>query len=111
MSSDTSASESEAKEELEAIRSTIEGLPNALARAAQLNEGLAEDTTLDIRALHLVRLAALAASGAPPIAFRVNLEAMDDHVSVEDVDATLSAIAPIIGTARYLSAVRSILED
>lgn len=107
-----SAEEDEqAKEELEAIRATVEGLPNALAIAARLNDGVVEETTLDIRALHLVRLAALAAAGAPPIAFRVNLEAMDQHVSVDDVNSTLAAIAPIVGSARYLSAVRAIIDD
>lgn len=100
-----------AKEDLETIRATVEGFGNALAIAAKLNDGVVEDTTLDIRALHLVRLAALAAAGAPPIAFRVNLEAMDQHVSVDDVNSTLAAIAPIIGSARYLSAVRSIIDD
>ncbi len=108
---DDAESEAEAREELEAIRATIEGLPNALSVAARLTEGAIADTTLDVRSLHLVRLAALAASGAPPVAFSINLEAMEDHVSVEDVESTLVAIAPIIGTARYLSAVRSIIDD
>ena len=100
--SNQAGSDEQAKEELEAIRATVEGFPSALATAARLNEGVVEATTLDIRALHLVRLAALAASDAPPVAFRVNLEAMDQHVSVEDVNS-IEAIAPIIGTARDLS--------
>ena len=107
----TPDSDSLAKQELEQIRETLAGLPNALATAAKLSDGVLEDTTLDIRALHLVRLAALAATGAPPIAFRINLEAMDQHVSVDDVNSTLAAIAPIIGTSRYLSAVGSIVDD
>ncbi|MGI9577137.1 MAG: hypothetical protein ACR2OH_02950 [Microthrixaceae bacterium] len=115
MSDDAASNEADsdqsAKEDLESVRATIEGLGNALSIAAKLSDGVVEETTLDIRALHLVRLAALAAAGAPPIAFRVNLEAMDQHVSVDDVNSTLAAIAPIIGSARYLSAVRSIIDD
>ena len=103
--------EQDARAELEDVRARIAELPNALALAAQLNEQTIESSSLDLRAFHLVRLAALAASGAPPIAWRINLEVMEDHVSVDDVDGVLAAIAPIIGTARYLDAVKSIIED
>jgi len=111
MSNLGSDDEASARADLDAIREQLAGLPNALGLAAQLNEGALERSGLDLRTLHLVRAAALAASGAPPMAWRVNMELMDGHVSADDLEGVLAAIAPIIGTARYLDAVTAILDD
>lgn len=102
--------DTEARAELDELRRRLADQPNALALAAQLNER-ATDLPLDLRTLHLVRAAALAASGAPPIAWRVNLELMDGEVTPDDLEAVLAAVAPIIGTARYLEAVTHIVAD
>jgi hypothetical protein len=97
--------------DLDAIRAHLAELPNALALAAQLNEGAIERSRLDLRTFHLVRAAALAASGAPPIAWQINLETMDDHVTADDVMGMLAAITPIIGTSRYVEAVTNIVDE
>ena len=53
----------------------------------------------------------MAAAGMPKMGWEVNLELMDGDVSVDDIDAVLAAIAPIIGTARYLDAVTTLVAD
>ena len=57
----------------------------------------------------LVRIAALAATGAPPASYLLNLEVADElGLSVEQVQGVLIAIAPVIGSARVASAGSSI---
>lgn len=99
------------REDLDEMRARLADLPNALGLAAQMSEGLVERSGLDLRTLHLVRIAALAATGAPALSWQVNLELMSDHVSVDEVDGVLTVIAPIIGTSRYLEAVGTILDS
>jgi len=64
-----------------------------------------------VRTVHLVRVAAMAATGMPAMGWEVNIELMEGEVSADDVDAVLAAIAPIIGTARYLDAVTTLTAD
>ncbi|UDY36507.1 hypothetical protein [Dermatobacter hominis] len=104
--------EAEERAEIEEIRARIADLPNALAVAAKLNGNVVQDAAaLDLRTLHLVRVAAMAAVGMPKLGWEVNLELMDDEVSADELDAVLVAIAPIIGTARYLEAVATLVAD
>lgn len=109
--SDTPESEAEQRAEIDAIRDRIANLPNALGVAAQLNQGVIEGSDLDLRTLFLVRAAAMAASGMPKVGWEVNLELMDGEVTADELEGTLVAIAPIIGTARYLEAVSILLAD
>lgn len=111
---DQSDAELEAAEraDIEQIRERLANLPNALGVAAQLNSRvLDEAAALELRTLHLVRVAAMAACGMPKLGWDVNLELMDGEVTVDDIEAVLVAIAPIIGTARYLDAVSTLLAD
>lgn len=104
--------ETEERAEIEEIRSRLASLPNALGLAARLNSGVLDDAAgLDMRTLHLVRVAAMAAVGMPKLGWDVNIELMEGEVSADELEATLAAIAPIIGTARYLEAVGTLLED
>ena len=103
--------EAQARAEFDAVVANVASMPNAMALAAELNEGGMERSGLDTRSFYLARVAALAAAGAPPVAWRVNLEVMDEHVTVDEVEGVLAAIAPIIGTARYMSAVAAIVQD
>jgi hypothetical protein len=68
-----------------------------------------EASGLDPQSLMLVRLAALVAVDAPPASYLVNLaiaqDAGLDGVTVRDA---LAAVAPIVGTARVVSAVGNI---
>jgi Na+/H+-dicarboxylate symporter len=76
----------------------------ALMTAASL-----ERCNLEPRELMLARIAALAAAGAPPASYLVNAgTASDVGITFEDVQGVLVAIAPIVGTARTLSAAGNI---
>jgi Na+/H+-dicarboxylate symporter len=68
-----------------------------------------ENSNLEPRELMLVRVAALAAAGAPPASYLVNAgTASDVGITVDDVQGVLVAIAPIVGTARTVLAAGNI---
>ena len=64
-----------------------------------------ETSSLDAKSLMLVRIAALVAVDAPPASYLMNLGAADElGLEAEDVQGVLAAVAPIVGTARVVSA-------
>ncbi|HET7487140.1 MAG TPA: carboxymuconolactone decarboxylase family protein [Acidimicrobiales bacterium] len=70
-----------------------------------------ERCTLDPRELLLTRIAALAAEGAPPASYLLNVGAAAElGVEAADVQNVLIAVAPIIGTPRTFLAARNIVE-
>ena len=70
-----------------------------------------QNTTLDNRELMLARIGALAAVDAPTVSYLMHVgAAADAGVTVEDVQGVLIAIAPIVGTARVVSAAMKITE-
>jgi 4-carboxymuconolactone decarboxylase len=76
-----------------------------------MNEGVPERAGLDDQTLMLVRIAALASTGAPPASYLLNLEvASEVGLSVEQVQGVLIAIAPVVGSARVASAGSSIAQ-
>jgi|SRR5690348_14587794 len=82
-----------------------------LETLVQMNEGVVERSGLDEETFMLVRIAALAASGAPPASYLVNLEVGEElGLSLEQVQGVLVAIAPVVGSARVASAGGSILK-
>lgn len=59
--------------------------------------------------LILTRIAALAASDAPPISYAAHLDAaMQAEVTAERIQDVLVAVAPIVGTARVMTAAGNI---
>jgi alkylhydroperoxidase/carboxymuconolactone decarboxylase family protein YurZ len=69
-----------------------------------------EATTLDPETAMLVRIAALAAVDAPPASYLLNLGAAADiGIGEDEVRGVLTAIAPIVGTARIASATGNIV--
>ncbi|MEU5979308.1 carboxymuconolactone decarboxylase family protein [Streptomyces sp. NPDC047315] len=65
--------------------------------------GLAPDTFM------LTRIAALAASDAPPVSYIANLDpALQAGLTAEKVQDVLVAIAPVVGTARVMTAAANI---
>ncbi|CAM5631844.1 carboxymuconolactone decarboxylase family protein [Streptomyces narbonensis] len=59
--------------------------------------------------LMIVRIAALAASDAPPISYAAHIElAVEAGMTAEQVQDVLVAIAPIVGTARVMTAAGNI---
>lgn len=70
-----------------------------------------ERTDLDARSLILVRLAALIAVDAPAASYLLHIgPAVDVDVTLEDVQDVLIAVAPVVGTARTLSAAAKIVD-
>ena len=62
-------------------------------------------------ALLLVRIAALAAVDARPVSYLAHIgPAAEVGVTLEDVQNVLVAVAPIVGTARVMSAAINITE-
>ena len=82
-----------------------------LETLVSMNEGVPERSGLDDQTYMLVRIAALASTGAPPASYLLNLEvASEVGLSVEQVQGVLIAIAPVVGSARVASAGSSIAQ-
>ncbi len=70
-----------------------------------------EASSLDPETLILVRIAALVAVDAPTFSYLMNLEAaMAAEIDAERVRGVLAAVAPIVGTARVVSATGKIVK-
>ena len=70
-----------------------------------MNRAGIEASSLDAQSLMLVRMAALVAVDAPPVSYMLNLQmAGDVNVDAEEIEGMLTAIAPIVGSARVASA-------
>ena len=81
---------------------------NALLR---MHEGSLEESGLDPETFMLVRIAALTTLDAAPASWMVNLKISGEAgIAPERIVDTLIAIAPVIGTARVVSAAGSIVE-
>ncbi len=66
---------------------------------------------LDDHTLMVVRLAALAACDAPPASYLMNLEAaVESGLTLEETRGVLTAIAPIVGTPKVVTAAGAIAE-
>ena len=72
---------------------------------ARMTADSLEASSLDEQSLMLVRIAALVAVDGPPASYLLNLEAAGEvGVDEEQIRGVLAAIAPIVGTARLVSA-------
>ncbi|KES07595.1 carboxymuconolactone decarboxylase [Streptomyces toyocaensis] len=64
---------------------------------------------LDQETFMLTRIAALAASDAPPISYIAHIDpAIQSGMTAEKVQDVLVAIAPVVGTARVMTAAANI---
>jgi alkylhydroperoxidase/carboxymuconolactone decarboxylase family protein YurZ len=78
---------------------------------ADMTAASLERVELSDRELMLVRLGALAAVGAPPSSYLLNLgAAADSGLTLEDAQSVLIAVAPIIGGPKSLGAAGSIFK-
>lgn len=76
---------------------------------AVMTAGSLASCNLEAREAMLVRIAALAAVGAPPASYLVNAGAATEvGITLEDVQGVLIAVAPIVGTARTVTAAGNI---
>jgi 4-carboxymuconolactone decarboxylase len=68
-------------------------------------------SSLDPQSLMVARIAALVATDAPAISYVLNLEAAaDSGLDASAVRGVLTAIAPIVGTVRVVSALGKIAD-
>src|SRR3954452_12514885 len=76
----------------------------------QMNLDAAERSGLDAETYLLVRLAALVAMGAAPASYLITLgAAADSGLTIEQMQAVLVAIAPVVGSARVTAAAGAIV--
>ena len=76
---------------------------------ADITASALERSSLDVESMMLVRLAALVAVDAPAASYLLNLTAASEAgVTEEQVEGVLIAIAPVVGTARIVSATGNI---
>lgn len=76
---------------------------------AEMTAASIEKSELDPKSLMLVRLAALVAVDAPPASYLTNLAAAGDvGLGASDVQQVMIGIAPVVGTARVVSAAGKI---
>jgi 4-carboxymuconolactone decarboxylase len=102
-------SENQSPEEM--LQELAGGRLEALEFLAAVNIASMEASGLDAETLMLVRLAALAAIDAPAASWLANLGvASETDLTVDQVRGTLVAVAPLIGTARVISAAGKIQE-
>jgi hypothetical protein len=70
-----------------------------------------ENSDLSPRELMIARIAALVAVDAPAASYALNaLPAADTGITLDDAEDILVAVAPIVGTARVVSATANIAE-
>ena len=70
-----------------------------------------DNTDLSPRELMIARIAALVATDAPAASYALNtVPATDSGIDLDDVEDILVAVAPIVGTARVVSATAKIAE-
>ena len=78
---------------------------------AEMTAASVEASSLDAETLILVRIAALAAVDASTVSYLLNIEAGDQvGIDAEQVRGVLAAIAPIVGTARIVTASARLVE-
>jgi 4-carboxymuconolactone decarboxylase len=94
----------------ETLRVLSEGDLSVLTALLRMHESSLEESGLDPETFMLARIAALATLDAAPASWLVNLRISDEiGISPERIIGTLIAIAPVIGTARIVSAAGSIV--
>ena len=78
---------------------------------ARMTADSLEASNLDLETLVLVRVAALVAVGAAPVSYALNLEAgAEVGLDAERLRGVLTAIAPIVGSARIAAATGNIVK-
>jgi alkylhydroperoxidase/carboxymuconolactone decarboxylase family protein YurZ len=77
---------------------------------ASMTASSMEASGLDPATLMLTRIAALVAVDAPPASYLLNLgAAADTGLDLDQVRGVLAAVAPIVGSARVVSATGNIV--
>ncbi len=78
---------------------------------ADMTTDSVEASNLDAETLLQVRIAALVAVDAPVASYLMNLKVANElDIGAEQVEGILAAVAPIVGTARVVSAAGKIMQ-
>lgn len=94
----------------EKFTNVARGSAPVLEQLAAMTLDTLDNSGLDERTYHLVRLAALVASDAAPVSYLVNMgPAADAGVTLEQAQGVMVAISPIVGSARIASAAGKLL--
>jgi 4-carboxymuconolactone decarboxylase len=95
----------------ETLSVLAQGDLSVLNTLMRMTEGSLEESGLDPETFMLVRIAALATLDAAPASWLVNMKVSGEAgLTPERIIGTLIAIAPVVGTARVVSAAGSIVE-
>jgi len=87
-----------------------EGDAPVLDLMARMTADSLQASTLDPQTLVLVRIAALVAVDAPPVSYALNLGVGSElGLDTERLRGVLTAVAPIVGTARGAAATGNII--
>jgi len=84
---------------------------HVMKQLVRMTDGSFEESGLDPETFMLVRVAALTAMGASPASWMLNLKIGKElEISPELAIGTLTAIAPVVGTARTVTAAGNIMK-
>ena len=88
----------------------MHGETPVLDTLADITAASVQRNSLAPRELMLVRIAALIAVDAPPASYFANAAAAaDSGITADDIQAIMIGVAPVVGTARVVSAGGNIL--
>jgi alkylhydroperoxidase/carboxymuconolactone decarboxylase family protein YurZ len=88
----------------------VHGETPVLDTLADITAASVQRNSLAPRELMLVRIAALIAVDAPPASYFANAAAAaDSGITADDIQAIMIGVAPVVGTARVVSAGGNIL--
>ncbi len=94
----------------ETLQILSEGDLSVLDTLMRMTEGSLEESGLDMETFMLVRIAVLTTLDASPASWLMNLKVSGEAgVAPERILGTLIAIAPVVGTARIVSAAGKIV--
>lgn len=94
----------------ESLQAVARGDRPVLETLTQMTVDTFERSGLDAQTYALVRIASLVALDAAPVSYLLNIGAAKEiGVDLEDVQGLLVAIAPVVGTARVVSAASKLL--
>jgi alkylhydroperoxidase/carboxymuconolactone decarboxylase family protein YurZ len=92
------------------IRAVAHGDFEGVGLVADLQNGVVGGSGLDAETCQLVQIAALVAIDAPHVSWLRHLEAADDQeIELDKILGTLLAVAPVVGSAKIVSACAKIV--
>jgi alkylhydroperoxidase/carboxymuconolactone decarboxylase family protein YurZ len=98
-------------ETTELLQDLAQGGGPVLEALARMNTGALDVVGIDERTAQLVRFSALVGMDASPVSYMVNLALADEAgVDIATLKAVLATLAPLVGSARVVSAATKALQ-